>query len=250
MFSQTQPQSYSDVPSTIQTSQADGIVAAWWLTWIIVIIIIELATPFGVLFPTDGVIFAAWLYYGAHPMWGWFLMLCSIMIAATIFADWLGYRRWSYVWVALLQKEDTRYFKKKYIYMWQKYFEEYWNRALYISRFLPSRSIIAPLAGMLGHNIGIFMIHSSLSAIVWIVPLLGLSYGLTHLVPWASRYIGVLTFCAIVIPQLIAWRFMLRPAIKKYELKILEAKQNIDMIAHDISDIWSQLGQVAKKIIE
>jgi hypothetical protein len=57
------------------------------------------------------------------------------------------------------------------------------------------------------------------------------------LVPQAANHIGLLTFLFVVLPQVISVWYMILPAMKKYEAKLIQAKDNFQHIAQEVSMI-------------
>lgn len=62
--------------------------------------------------------------------------------------------------------QDNRFFKKKYLTMCQHYFDDYGDKTMIVSKFLPIRSIISLVAGVLNKPFPSFLIQSILSAIL------------------------------------------------------------------------------------
>ncbi len=85
--------------------------------------------------------------------------------------------------------EDNWIFKKKYITMCQSYFDEYGNKTMLISKFLPIRSMIPLVAGVILKPFWPFFLQSVLSAILWVGSLLGISYFIIWLIPEAANHI-------------------------------------------------------------
>ena len=64
--------------------------------------------------------------------------------------------------------QDTWYFKRKWITMCEKYFEEYGNKTMIISKFLPIRSMVPIVAGVIEKPTVPYVLQSTLSAILWV----------------------------------------------------------------------------------
>jgi hypothetical protein len=100
-----------------------------------------------------------------------------------------------------------------------------------------------------------FLMQSILSAILWVGSLLGISYFIIWLIPEAANHIGLLTFLFVVLPQVVSIWYMILPAMKKYEAKLLQAKDNFQHIADEVSvigaqfaAIWQEMKQIVTKI--
>jgi membrane-associated protein len=140
--------------------------------------------------------------------------------------------------------QDNWIFKKKYITMCEHYFNEYGNKTMLISKFLPIRSMIPLVAGVIMKPFVPFVMQSILSAILWVGSLLGISYFIIWLIPEAANHIGLLTFLFVVLPQVVSIWYMILPAMKKYEAKLLQAKDNFQHIADEVSVIGAQFAAI------
>ena len=222
-----------------------------WLFGIMIIIMIEMATPFGILFPTDAIVFWWGMYFSAK--WGvpWGIRtIMALFSLAVILGDLLWYWWGTLLAPKIHTRQDNMFFKKKYITMCEKYFEEYGNKTMIVSKFLPIRSMIPLVAGALLKPFGSYLIQSIVSAILWIWSLLGASYLIIWLIPSSINHIGLLTFLFVVIPQVISFWYVLRPMIKKYEARLTKASANFQHIVEEVSAIWSQFAAIWHEVKE
>lgn len=228
------------------------------LLWVMIIIILEMATPIGMLFPTDAIVFGGGMYFSAKwtVRWGIWMIMALFSFAVVIW-DLLGYRWWSLLSPKLQTMEDNWVFKKKYITMCEHYFNEYGNKTMLISKFLPIRSMIPLVAWVIMKPFVPFFLQSILSALLWVWSLLGISYFIIWLIPAAANHIGLLTFLFVVLPQVISVWYMILPAMRKYEAKLVQAKDNFQHIANEVSvigaqfaAIWHEMKEIVSKISE
>lgn len=228
------------------------------LLWVMIIIILEMATPIGMLFPTDAIVFGGGMYFSAkwNIRWGiWMIML--LFSFAVVLWDLLGYRWGSLLSPKLQTMEDNWIFKKKYITMCEHYFNEYGNKTMLISKFLPIRSMIPLVAWVILKPFFHFFMQSILSAILWVWSLLWISYFIIWLIPEASNHIWLLTFLFVVLPQVVSVWYMILPAMKRYEAKLIQAKDNFQHIADEVwvigaqfAAIWHEMKEIVTKIAE
>lgn len=216
---------------------------------IVFIIFFEICTPIGVIFPTDAIIFVSWLLYGATGFPWWFVWLILVLIIPVILGNMFGYRYGEKLGNKLSTMNDTRYFKKSYIDVWRSYFDEYGNRAFYIGTFLAIRSVIPPIAGILKRPRWQFLIHTSLAGIMWLTPLIIVSYSITAFIPAARNYISIITILVVLIPQLIAIRKIVWPKVRKYTGKIHQASGQFSKIADELKHVGSEMVTLASSII-
>ena len=222
-----------------------------WLIGVMIIIILEVSTPIGMLFPTDAIVFGSGMYFSAKGNIPWGIVTIMVLFSiAVIIWDLLWYRRWTLLSPRLQVMQDNRFFKKKYLTMCQHYFDDYGDKTMIVSKFLPIRSIISLVAGVLNKPFPSFLIQSILSAILRVWVLVGVSYFLILLIPSAANHVALLTFLFVVIPQIISLWYMFGPLMKKYEARITQASENIHHIAESISAIGSQFTTITHEVSE
>ena len=140
--------------------------------------------------------------------------------------------------------QDKRYFRRKWITMCEKYFEEYGNKTMLISKFLPIRSMVPIVAGVIQKPTVPYILQSALSAVLWVGSLLGVSYFIIWLIPEAANHIGLLTFLFVVLPQIGSIWYALLPMYRKYEKKLAGATENLQKISSEFKNIGQQLGTI------
>ena len=140
--------------------------------------------------------------------------------------------------------KDNRIFKRKYLTMCQHYFDDYGNKTMIVSKFLPIRSVIPIVAGTILKPFFPFFLQSILSAVLWIGSLVGVSYFIIYLIPAAANHVALLTFLFVVVPQLISVVYMIRPMIQKYEARLSQASKNLQQISSNVSEISSEFSHI------
>lgn len=85
-------------------------------------------------------------------------------ICGNILGYWVGKKSGNY----LFEKEDTFWYKKKYLIQSQLFFEKYGSKTVVIARFFPIvRTFVPVLAGMVNMEIKKFMIFNVVGAVAW-----------------------------------------------------------------------------------
>lgn len=94
-----------------------------------------------------------------------FALLVSLMgILGNMAGYWVGAKSGNY----LFNKEDSFFFKKKYLYQSKAFFEKYGNRAIVFARFLPIVRTFAPvIAGIVSMDKKKFMFYNILGSALW-----------------------------------------------------------------------------------
>lgn len=94
-----------------------------------------------------------------------FALLVTIMgIFGNMAGYWFGAKSGNY----LYNREDSFFYKKKYLYQSQEFFEKYGSRAIVFARFLPVVRTFAPIiAGIVGMDKKDFMFFNILGSFLW-----------------------------------------------------------------------------------
>ena len=92
------------------------------------------------------------------------LLIATAATLGNIFGYWFGAKSGYY----LLKKEDTFWFKKKYLLQSKDFFEKYGGKAIIYARFLPIFRTFAPIvAGIVSMDKKKFMFFNILSSFMW-----------------------------------------------------------------------------------
>lgn len=135
----------------------------------------------GFFLPGDSLLFLAGIYSTELmntliPIEGDFInvFLLSILVALSgilgnTFGYWFGYKSGTY----LYRKEDTFWFKKKYLIQSHEFFEKHGGRAIIFARFLPIIRTFAPIiAGVVKMDKKRFMFYNVLSSFLWAITII------------------------------------------------------------------------------
>lgn len=135
----------------------------------------------GFFLPGDSLLFLAGIYSGElmatlFSIEGGFLnvLLLSVLVAlagivGNTFGYWFGARSGTY----LYQKEDSFWFKKKYLVQSHEFFEKHGGRAIIFARFLPVIRTFAPIiAGIVKMDKKKFMLYNVISSFLWAITLI------------------------------------------------------------------------------
>lgn len=130
----------------------------------------------GFFLPGDSLLFLAGIYSGELmstliPMEGDFLNVAVLGllvglsgIVGNTFGYWFGAKSGSYLYT----KEDSFWFKKKYLIQSHDFFEKHGGRAIIFARFLPIIRTFAPIiAGVVKMDKKKFMFYNILSSFLW-----------------------------------------------------------------------------------
>jgi membrane-associated protein len=95
-------------------------------------------------------------------------LLSTLVAVAGIFGNMVGYWFGDKSGYYLYKKEDSFWFKKKYLIQSKDFFEKYGGKAIIFARFLPIVRTFAPIvAGIVAMDKKKFMFYNIVSSILW-----------------------------------------------------------------------------------
>lgn len=96
------------------------------------------------------------------------LLLSSMVAFAGILGNMVGYWFGAKSGPFLYSREDSFFFKKKYLFQSRDFFEKHGGRAIILARFFPIFRTFAPIvAGISGMHKRPFMLYNIVSSIIW-----------------------------------------------------------------------------------
>lgn len=176
---------------------------------LIAIVFAETGIFLGFFLPGDSLLFAAGLLASQG------LFDISFLVPALIIAAFLGYALayWfgGHLGNWLLKREDSFWFKKRYLIEAGHFYQRHGGKALIIGRLVPVvRTFVPIVAGMAKMPYKSYLIYNIVGALVWAGGITLLGYYLGTLFPDAGHYILPLVIVIIVLSILPAvyhvWR--------------------------------------------
>jgi membrane-associated protein len=96
------------------------------------------------------------------------VLLAALISLMGVFGNMIGYWFGKKSGNYLYKREDSFFFKKKYLYQSQDFFEKYGSKAIVFARFLPIFRTFAPvIAGIVSMDRKKFMFYNILGSILW-----------------------------------------------------------------------------------
>ena len=151
-----------------------GIQVGLWI--VLFIVFAETGLFAGFFLPGDSLLFLAGIYSRSLVENFTFiesdfvnvLVLSSLVAVAGIVGNMVGYWFGSKSGYYLYKKEDSFWFKKKYLLQSKDFFEKYGGKAIIFARFLPIFRTFAPIvAGIVFMDKKKFMFFNILSSFLW-----------------------------------------------------------------------------------
>lgn len=161
-------------PEFYITRQIGGVNIGLWV--VLFIVFAETGLFVGFFLPGDSLLFLSGIYSTelvsqlVHIEGDFFnVFVLSLLVAfAGILGNMVGYWFGAKSGTYLYNKEDSFWFKKKYLIQSKDFFEKHGGRAIIFARFFPIFRTFAPIvAGISGMNKKRFMLFNIISSIIW-----------------------------------------------------------------------------------
>lgn len=179
---------------------------------VILIIFAETGLFFGFFFPGDSLLFTAGILASQDILNIWVLLLGCII--AAILGDTVGYFTGKKYGRALFKKDDSFFFKKKYLHDAEIFYEKHGKFTIIIARFVPIIRTFAPIVAGIGQmHYKTFISYNIFGAIFWIISMTLLGYFLGGIIPNPDNYLLPIIFVIIFVSFLpIIFKFVkIRP---------------------------------------
>ena len=197
---------FLDPVSIIQTAGIIGVIA---------VVFAETGILLGIFFPGDSLLFAAGLF-ASKGFFNIYILLIGSIIAAVL-GDTVSYWIGRKIGPKIFVREDSFFFKKRYIEMTKEFYDIHGARALVLARFVPIVRTIAPLLAGVGEMpYYTFFSYNVFGGILWasIASLAG--YFIGSVVPDSVHYITYIALAIIVVSFI--------PAILEYMRNVTEER--------------------------
>jgi membrane-associated protein len=190
-------------------TDAKAIISEGGFYLLLVVVFAETGLFFGFFLPGDYLLFMA----GLLSATGMFDVSIHTLVLSLIVAGvlgnftgyWFGYRTGP----LLFNRNDSFFFKKKYVIMAEQFYEKYGGMAIVLGRFFPIIRTFAPIfAGVVKVEFRKFSLYNNLGSVAWVCSLTLLGYFLGLKYPELREYVeyvvlGLITLTTI--PLLIAF---------------------------------------------
>ena len=164
------------------------IITAFGLIGIIAIIFAETGLLIGFFLPGDSLLFTAGFLASQNLLPIYFLLIGTFI--AAVVGDNVGYWFGKKTGPGLFSKEDSRFFKKKYVEKARTFYEKHGKKTIILARFMPIIRTFAPiLAGVANMNYRVFIIYNVIGGFIWTIGLTLLGYFLGRTIPNVDRFL-------------------------------------------------------------
>ncbi|MCS7154084.1 MAG: VTT domain-containing protein [Bacteroidia bacterium] len=192
-----------------QSIDPEYIIRVGGLTLVTAVVFAETGLMVGFFLPGDSLLFTVGLFcaLGILPVpVGWVLL--SLVLAAII-GDQVGYWTGRFLGQKLFQKQDSRFFKRKYLDQTRAFYNRWGGSAIILGRFVPIVRTFAPiLAGAVQFSPRTFILYNISGGLLWVLSLVLSGYGLGSAFPELKKYVELIALGIVlvsILPLLRTW---------------------------------------------
>ncbi|GAA2794868.1 DedA family protein [Streptomyces showdoensis] len=186
----------------------DYLIQTFGLIGVLVIVFAESGLLIGFFLPGDSLLFTTGLLVTTGkldtPLW----LVCTLIVAAAIIGDQVGYLFGRKVGPALFRRPDSKLFKQENVEKAHEFFEKHGPKSLILARFVPIVRTFTPIiAGVSRMNYRSFITFNIIGGVLWGagVTLLGASLGKIDFVHKHIELILVAIVLISVVPIVIEY---------------------------------------------
>src|ERR1700710_1890018 len=153
-------------------TDAQSIISKGGFYLLLIVIFAETGLFFGFFLPGDYLLVLAGLLCATHILdVDIFILLASLIVAGVLgnyTGYWFGYRTGP----VLFKRNESIFFKKRYVTMAEEFYSKYGGMALVLGRFFPIIRTFAPIfAGVVRVDFKKFTIFNIIGSILWVTTL-------------------------------------------------------------------------------
>ncbi len=164
------------------------------------IVFAETGLFFGFFLPGDYLLFLAGIFCATGILEVSIYKLLATLFVAGVLGNYVGYWFGYSTGRVLFNRDDSFFFKKRYIYMAENFFKKYGGMALVFGRFFPIIRTFAPIfAGVAKVRFKTFTFYNLLGSILWVLLLTLVGFFL------GKEFPGILHYMPLIILVLIAF---------------------------------------------
>ncbi len=188
---------------------AQAIISKGGIYLIFFIVFAETGLFFGFFLPGDYLLFLAGIFCATGILEVSIYQLLATLFVAGVLGSYVGYWFGYSTGRILFNREDSLFFKKRYVYMAEDFFKKYGGMALVFGRFFPIIRTFAPIfAGVAKVKFKTFTFYNLLGSLLWVLLLTLLGFFL------GKKFPGIVNYMPYIIILLIA--FTATPVIIAY----------------------------------
>ena len=186
-----------------------GLVAWGGYVGLTAIIFSETGLLVGFFLPGDSLLVTAGLLasqagFGLNPF-----LLGGLLTVASILGNMVGYWVGKFSGPLLFKREESLFFKPKYLKQAHDFYEKHGGKTVIIARFMPIvRTFVPVVAGAAGMDYGRYTLYNVVGGVAWIWSMIFTGYFLGRYIPGIDRHIEkviIIVIALSLMPGAIHW---------------------------------------------
>jgi membrane-associated protein len=190
-----------------QIYDVEGIIRWGGILMLTVIVFAETGLLIGFFLPGDSLLVTAGVFAAAGHLS--ITTLLTIVTAAAIVGDQVGYYIGYRSGPRIFRREDSLLFKKAHLVRAKQFYEKHGGKTIILARFMPIIRTFAPVvAGVGAMEYRRFVAYNVIGGFLWVWSMSLLGYSLGHMVPDIDRHIHVVIAVVIflsILPAIIEY---------------------------------------------
>jgi len=190
-------------------TDANSIISTGGFYLLLIVVFAETGLFFGFFLPGDYLLFMAGLLCATGILDVSIYVLIASLIVAGVLGNYTGYWFGYRTGPLLFTKNESIFFKKRYVAMAEAFYEKYGGMALVLGRFFPIIRTFAPIfAGIVKVDIKRFTLYNIAGSVAWVCLFTLAGFFLGRRYPAIENYLQYVIIGMIVltsIPLIIAF---------------------------------------------
>lgn len=189
--------------------------------FLLIVVFAETGLFFGFFLPGDYLLFMAGLLCSSGKLDVSIYTLVLSLIAAGILGNYTGYWFGYRTGPKLFNRNDSFFFKKRYIVVAEEFYAKHGGMALVLGRFFPIIRTFAPIfAGVVKVDFKKFTIYNFIGCIAWVNTFTLLGYFLGRKYPQLEDYLQYIVLGLIIVTTIpLLFAFFKKKLVKNENIK-------------------------------
>src|SRR6185312_12410082 len=206
-------------------TDAHSIISKGGFLLLLVVVFAETGLFFGFFLPGDYLLFLAGLLCATGVLQIHIYTLVISLIAAGVLGNYTGYWFGFRTGPVLFKRNESLFFKKRYVTMAEEFYSKYGGMALVLGRFFPIIRTFAPIfAGVAKLDIRKFSLYNFIGSIAWVTILTLIGFFLGRKYPeeikYYLKYVVLGLILLTTLPLIVAY-------IKRKSIRAETGKENL-----------------------
>jgi membrane-associated protein len=186
-----------------ELTDANSIISTGGFYLLLIVVYAETGLFFGFFLPGDYLLFLAGILCAAGVLEVPIHMLLASLVIAGVLGNYTGYWFGYRTGPLLFKKDDSFFFKKRYVSMAEAFYEKYGGMALVLGRFFPIIRTFAPIfAGVVRVKLKRFTLYNIIGSVAWVNILTLSGYFLGRRYPELKNYLEYVVLGLILITSI------------------------------------------------